>query len=60
MNNKAHAVQSILPVTENWAKACKIPLHFPLRIRCRISETKSPCSRHVWKSPAAMMRLCVP
>ena len=56
MKNKAHAVQSILAVTENWAKACKIPVHFPLRIRCRISETKSPCSRHVWKSLAAMMR----
>jgi hypothetical protein len=60
MKNKAHAVQSILAVTENWAMACKIPVHFPMRIRCRISETKSPCSRHVWKSLAARMRLCFP
>lgn len=28
VNNKAHAVQSILAVTENWANACKTPVHF--------------------------------
>jgi hypothetical protein len=42
MKNIALAVQLILPMTEKRAKACQVPVHFPLRMHVL---TASECNR---------------